>query len=132
MVGAALLAASGGLLAAAALRADPGLNVSPWVALVVAAAMIAGALAVLARVARRPRAVLAFVVLLLGSFALTGAWIAFGPGQRRCASGWSDAVGPGVSGTECSAVFGTGAMISAAMMLLAVRQLFGQRHDGSE
>lgn len=132
MVGAALLAASGGLLAVAALRADPGLNVPPWAALVVAAGMIAGALAVLARVARRPRAVLAFVVLLLGSVALTGAWIAFGPGQRRCARGGSDAVGSGVSGTECRAVFGTGAMISAAMMLLAVRQLFGQRRDESE
>lgn len=126
-----MLVASAGLLAVAALRGDPGLNVPPWVALVVSAGMLAGAAALIAKIARRHRVVLAFIVLLLGTFATTGAWIGFGPGERQCTRGWSDALGRPASGTHCRLVFGAGAVVSTAIMVIALRQLISTRRDES-
>lgn len=128
--GSILLAAAAVGLAFAAIRRDAGLNVPPFIALIVAFGFLTGALALLGKAAGHRRVVAGLVTMLLGSFVLTGGWIALGPGERQCTGGPADDQRP-VSGSTCRIVFGSGAALTTLLLVVAAREWRRQSRSGS-
>lgn len=120
------LAGIAALLVFAAWSGDARLNVPAWLAYAISGGLCAAGLAIVARSLGRERLALVFVLLLLASFTITGAWIGFGPGVRRCSASGFGFGGP-ASDTECRVAFGIGALISLAMTLFVLAQLRRQR-----
>jgi hypothetical protein len=123
---AAALCGMGALLLYHAVREDPRLNVPPLVAMALAVGLFLAAAAVVARATHRDRVIPGLVALVLVSFAITGAWIGFGPGERSC-SGTIGGASSRRGGTECRVVFGSGSLVTAAMALWAARQWWRER-----
>jgi hypothetical protein len=93
----------------------------------VAAVLASAALALLAKAAGRHRLVEWLVVLILGGFAIIGAWIAVDDTAGACRAGvggfdlGSDAYG-------CRTAFGLGALLNAGLTIWAAR-LAGKASD---
>lgn len=125
------LAAMAALLVWAALRGDPGLTVPPPIAIVLAVAPATAAVAVVARAAGRERLVSGLMVVMLASFAVTGGWIGFGPGEQRCTAA-TTGVRTRLRSAECRLVFGGGALITAGLTVLAARLWWAGRRGAAE
>lgn len=69
------------------------------------------------------------VCVLLGAMAIVPAWIALGPGPRQCTM-FSLGARAAVSELACRGAFGIGAMILAALFILAVRGALRSRDAG--
>jgi hypothetical protein len=94
------------------------LRTPAWVAYVAAAVFVCGGAVALARGYSKPAAAEAFVCLLLAGMFAIAAWISVGPGSRQCVASGSSG---GVPELACRSAFGVGALVLAAMLLLAVR-----------
>jgi len=114
---AAIFAAAGAGLVWASYTRHPALRVPPTVGYVVAAVLVAGSAAAVAKAAGRPRLVDAFVVVILAGFAVTGGWIALGDSGGACTT--NVALSGAARATGCRIAFGAGAVISAAMAVWA-------------
>lgn len=126
-----MLAISGVMLLVAAARGDAGLRVPATIASVAAATFLIGAMMLPAAAAGRQRLVTGLAVLLLAAFTAIGGWIALGPGPRQCTGGWSADDQRPVSGTGCRVAFGIGALITAGIAVVALRQLLRSRGRSS-
>lgn len=69
------------------------------------------------------------VCVLLGAMAIVPAWIALGSGTRQCTM-FSLGARAAVSELACRGAFGIGAMILAALFILAVRGALRSRDAG--
>lgn len=113
-------------LAIAALTKDPGLNVPPAIAFVLAAGLMAAAAATLSVRVGRQRFATGAVVLLLVAFTTTAAWIAFGSGRRSCAVS-TFGIGATESGLACRSAFGVAAVLCALITAFAAWQWYRSR-----
>lgn len=112
------LLAMGTLLLSAALRHDPGLNVPTNIAILLAISLYAAAFAVITKRARQVHLTNALICVVLSGLTLTGAWVAFGPGQRTCFSSLSGSVA--LSNSACRYVFGAGVFVTASITGFAI------------
>lgn len=126
--GAALLAA--GLMIAVLVRLHPeGLNAPSWVVYLGAAIFAFGGGAALARAYAMPSVTDGLVCLLLACMLAIAAWISIAPGARLCVSG-AFASRTVVPELACRSVFGAGALILGAMLVLSVRGWLRRRSRG--
>lgn len=100
------------------------LNAPPWILYVLATSMALGALALWARMRGRHPLNQVFAALLLFCFAATGYWIAFSPGATCTVSitqidDEAERAVPS-SSAGCRVAFGSGAVLTTAMGLLAL------------
>lgn len=124
--GALTLLGMAALLARAALTRSPGLNVPPWLALVLAGGVLAAALALLARAAGRERLNVGLVLPLLVAFAVTGAWIALFDDAPACTAVVAGRRMPAGS-MECRIAFGGGSILTAGIAIIAARAWWAAR-----
>jgi hypothetical protein len=104
----------------AGLTESAALEVPPPAAYLVAAVLAAAALALLAKGARRPRLVNWLVVLILGGFAIVGAWVAVDDTAGAC-RGRVGGVDPGGDAFGCRTAFALGALMNVGMAIWAAR-----------
>ena len=126
---AALLSGSVGLwLAYVVWSRQPGLQVSPFVGYLAAAAFGSAGLPMLLQARGYARAAAIPTVLLLVVLSGIGAWIGFGPGSRRCEA--SLGVLPFVTGElACRGVFAAGAVLTGLIALLMLRPVPKRRRE---
>ena len=116
------------MIARAAYVRDPALHVSPAIGYVVGITLAAAALAALARAWSHPRALNGLAALLLVGMTVVGAYLATPAGARGCRGSFGAL--PGVAPSfGCRSAFGAGALITALMAALALRQWW-TRDDG--
>jgi hypothetical protein len=110
---------AGALLVWAALTGSPQLLVPPAIALLAASVFLAGALALLARAARRPALAAWIATAILTGFMIIGAWIALAGSGEHC----SFVVDGRTAGSSagCRTAFGIGALINAALAAWSVQ-----------
>ena len=107
------------------LAAPDGLHAPPAILFILSLAMLAGALALWARLSGYARMNALFAAIVLFSFAAAGYWIGFSPNATgRCTieagTPIDDAFQPHVSGLTCRLVFGSGAVLSTIAGVLAL------------
>ena len=128
LVGLAVLAI-GGLLALEITLRPEALNAPRWVAYLAASVFALAGGSLIARGFKRASIAEGCVALLLCAFLLIGLWIALGPGARSCSGGL-----PGLAitatGASCRLAFGSGAIVVAVMLGLAVRGWLRRRAAG--
>ena len=98
------------------------LRAPAWVAYLASALFVLAGIVSLARGFRRPALADGLVCVLLAGALAMELWIALGPGSRQCL-GRVTILGPGFVTSElaCRSAFGFGALLVAAMLVLAVR-----------
>ena len=117
------------LLVGAALARNSQLRVPPAVAFIAAAVLLAAALALLAKAARRPKVVDWLMVAILTGFAIVGAWIALAGEAGACRPAVpGQAIG---SSAGCRAAFGIGALINAGVAAWAMRLAWRSSHSAT-
>ncbi len=95
------------------------LRVPAWVAFVACAVFVIAGMAIALHAWLSPKAYARLMVLLLVLMTAVPAWIAFGPGPRRCT-----ATIPGLAAESgCRAVFGLGTLILLGFVVVAFRQI---------
>ncbi len=126
----ALVSTVAGLLTAAMIYLHPeGLHVPAWVAYVACAAFVLAGLTLMAHEFALRRTHAWLVAACAASLLVPAAWIAFGPGVRKCSVSVTFLSSIG-SDLMCRGVFGLGAVIVAALLvwivLRALRQQSGK------
>jgi hypothetical protein len=104
------------LLTVAIYTSPEKLNAPSWVGYLAGLSFAFAGISILARVYKRPSLANAFALVILGSMALIGGYIGFGPGTRSC-SGTITGVGLQLSGADCRTGFAIGSIIVAAMFV---------------
>jgi hypothetical protein len=108
-----------------------GLHAPPLILFVLALAMLAGALGLWARSGGSKRLNGIFAAILLFCFAATGYWIGFSPNATgTCTISIGETINndgsqPHGSGWTCRLVFGSGAVLSTVLGLMALLSLDG-------
>lgn len=103
--------------------ADPSrLRAPAAIAYLAGGVFVAAAVALWLQALGHLRAARVPVLLLVTGMAAIGGWIGFGPGRRECQAG--DEMLAFLTGEgACRAVFGTGALFTAAIALVLLRSL---------
>jgi hypothetical protein len=102
--------------------------VPPAVAYLVAAILVAAAVALLAKAARRPRVVNWLVVGILACFTIVGGWVALDATPGACRGGVEGLrLGGGAFG--CRTAFGLGALMNAGFTAWATRLAWRGEHE---
>lgn len=126
------MALAAGVVVAVVVTAYPeNLRAPAWVAYLASALAAAGGAISLARGFARPALADAFACLFLAGALAMELWIAIGPGPRHCL-GRIGASGPGAAASElaCRSAFGLGAVLVAAMLVMAIRGLLRRLRRG--
>ena len=123
----ALVSTVTGLLTAAMIYLNPErLHVPAWVGYVVCAAFVFAGLTIMAHEFALRRTHAWLVVACVASLWVPGAWVAFGPGVRKCSVSGPFFSGIG-SDLACRGAFGLGAVIVAALLVWIVWRALRQR-----
>jgi hypothetical protein len=127
----ALVSTVAGLLTAAMIYLNPErLHVPAWVAYVACAAFVFAGLTIMAHEFAFRRTHAWLVVACVASLWVPGAWVAFGPGVRKCSVSGPFFSGIG-SDLACRGAFGLGAVIVAALLVwIVLRALRRQSRKG--
>ena len=131
LVGIALLLIAA-LLATLITLHPEGLKAPAWVAYLASATFALAGVLALSRAYSRHRLADGLVCAVLAGMLLIGAWIALGPGARQCVGRipTTGAAVSTVSEAACRSAFAIGALVVAAMLVLAVRGWLRHRSEG--